>query len=93
MPNIKSSSKRDQIAKVRNQRNKARRSYLRTTLKIFDAAVASGSESAADSYKAAVKAVDRAVAQGIIHKNNAAHKKSRIAKQMNALAAQVNTEA
>ena len=92
MANIKSSAKRDQLGKMRNLRNKAKKSNLRSTLKSFDAAVYSKSETVADSYKEAIKVVDRAVAQGIIHKNNAAHKKSRIAKKMNALAAETNAE-
>jgi len=86
MPNIKSSAKRALIGKVRNARNKADRSALKTTLKKFDAAAAGGdSEAAAASYKLAVKSVDRAVSKGLIHKNNAAHKKSKMALKMNQL--------
>lgn len=87
MPNIKSAAKRDQIAKVRAARNKAAKTALKTTLKKFDAAVAEGNRDAAVStYKVAVKTVDRAVAKGLIHKNNAAHKKSRMAVTLNTLA-------
>jgi small subunit ribosomal protein S20 len=86
MPNIKSAIKRNELAKVRNARNKAARSELRTNLKKFDAAVAEGNrEAAATTYKVAVKAVDRAVTKGLIHKNNAAHKKSGMAQKMNAM--------
>ena len=89
MANIKSSAKRDLIGKARNARNKADRSALRTTLKKFDAAVTSGtSEEAAVTYIAAVKAVDRAAAKGLIHKNNAARKKSGMASKMNGAAAE-----
>ena len=77
MPNIKSASKRVLIAKERNARNRAAKSELRTTLKKFDAAVAEGNREAAEStYKVAVKTVDHAASKGLIHKNNAAHKKS-----------------
>ena len=87
MPNIKSASKRDQLAKARYAKNKAERSALKTTLKKFDAAVAEGDrEAAVSTYKVAVKSVDRAVSKGLIHKNNAAHKKSRMTKTMNTLA-------
>lgn len=87
MPNIKSASKRDQLAKARYAKNKAERSALKTTLKKFDAAVAEGDrEAAVSTYKVAVKSVDRAVTKGLIHKNNAAHKKSKMASKVNALA-------
>jgi len=86
MPNIKSSAKRALIGKARNARNKADRSALRTTLKKFDAAAGSGdSAAAAASHKLAVKSVDRAVSKGLIHKNNAARKKSKMAIKMNGL--------
>ena len=87
MPNIKSASKRDQLAKARYAKNKAERSALKTTLKKFDAAVAEGDrEAAVSTYKVAVKSVDRAVSKGLIHKNNAARKKSKMAGKVNTLA-------
>ena len=86
MPNIKSSAKRDQLSKVRYMKNKAARTALRTKLKNFDAAVREGDRtSVATTYKVAVKSIDRAVSKGLIHKNNAAHKKSRIARIFNEL--------
>ena len=87
MPNIKSAKKRVLIAKVNNERNKMAKSALKTTLKKFEAAVAEGNKEQADSaYTAAVKSIDQAVKKGIIHKNNAARKKSSIALKMNKLA-------
>ena len=87
MPNIKSAEKRVQIAKVRAARNKADKTALKTTLKKFDAAVADGDRDAAVStYKVAVKTVDRAVSKGLIHKNNAAHKKSSMTIALNGMA-------
>jgi small subunit ribosomal protein S20 len=87
MPNIKSASKRVLIAKERNARNKAERSELKTTIKKFDAAVAEGNRDAAESaYKVAVKTVDHAASKGLIHKNNAAHKKSSLTGKLNSLA-------
>ncbi|MGE4353197.1 MAG: 30S ribosomal protein S20 [Oscillospiraceae bacterium] len=86
MPNIKSAEKRNQLAKVRNAKNKAEKSALRTNLKKFDAAVAQGDrEAAATTYKVAVKSVDHAVSKGLLHKNNAAHKKSGMATKINAM--------
>ena len=87
MPNIKSAKKRVLVSKVNNERNKMAKSALKTTLKKFEAAVAEGNKEQADSaYTAAVKSIDQAVKKGIIHKNNAARKKSSIALKMNELA-------
>lgn len=58
------------------RRIKADKSELKTNLKKFDAALVSGDKAAADAaYKTAVKAVDQAVNNGLLHKNNAARKK------------------
>jgi small subunit ribosomal protein S20 len=87
MPNIKSAEKRVLVAKERNVRNKAAKSELKTTLKKFDAAVSEGNREAAESaYKVAVKTVDHAASKGLIHKNNAAHKKSSLTSKLNGLA-------
>ena len=87
MPNIKSAKKRVVLSKVANERNKMDKSALKTTLKKFDAAVAEGNREQADvAYKAAVVAVDKAVNKGILHKNNAARKKSSMTVKMNAMA-------
>ena len=87
MPNIKSAKKRVLIAKVNNERNKMDKSILKTTLKKFDAAVAEGNHEQADSaYQAAVQSIDKAAGKGILHKNNAARKKSSITLKMNELA-------
>ena len=86
MPNIKSAMKRDAKSKVENARNRAQKTALKTVMKKFDAAVAEGNkEAAAGTYKVAVKSVDRAAAKGLIHKNNAAHKKSTMAQKLNAM--------
>ena len=86
MPNIKSASKRVLISKARNAVNKANKSELKTSLKKFDAAVAEGNREAAESaYKVAVKTVDRAAGKGLIHKNNAAHKKSAMSGKLNSM--------
>jgi len=86
MPNIKSSAKRDQLAKARNAKNKAEKSALKTTVKKFDAAVAEGNkEAAVSTYKVAVKALDKAAVKNLIHKNNAANKKSKMTLKLNAM--------
>lgn len=87
MANIKSSAKRILVSREQAARNKADKTELKTTIKKFDTAAAGGNrENAEAAYKAAVKSVDRAVSKGLIHKNNAAHKKSRMAGKMNTLA-------
>ena len=79
MPNIKSAKKRVQLAEVRNARNKADKSALKTALKKFEAAAAEGNRTEADgAYKVAVKKVDQAVAKGVLHKNTAARRVSRV---------------
>jgi len=87
MANIKSAQKRILITEIREAKNKANRTRLRTTLKRFDAAVTSGSkEEAAGAYQLAVKTVDKAVAKGLLHKNNAARKKSSLTKRLSGMA-------
>lgn len=87
MPNIKSAKKRVALSKVASERNKMDKSALKTTIKKFDAAVAEGNrEQAGAAYKATVVAVDKAVNKGILHKNNAARKKSSMTLKMNAMA-------
>ena len=86
MPNIKSAEKRVQISRKLNAKNRIEKTKLKTNLKKFDAAVAGGNREEAESaYKVAVKTVDRAAAKGIIHKNNAAHKKSSLDKAINSM--------
>ena len=87
MPNIKSSKKDVISSKIAYEKNKANKSELKTNLKKFDAAVASGDKAAAEAaYKVAVKTVDQAVVKGVLHKNNAAHKKSSMTLKVNNMA-------
>ena len=87
MPNIKSAKKRVLVNETKAAQNKAQKSALKTDLKKFEVAVAGGNRSEADAaYKVAVKAVDQAVSKGLLHKNNAAHKKSSMTLKLNKLA-------
>ena len=87
MPNIKSAKKRVLIAEVRNARNKAAKSELKTAIKKFEVAAAEGNRTEAEgTYKVAVKAIDKAAAKGLLHKNNAANKKSSMTIKLNKLA-------
>ena len=78
LPNIKSAKKRVELTKVYAARNQAAKSALKTSIKKFDAAVEEGGAQASEAYKAAVKTIDQAVNKGILHKNTAAHKKSKL---------------
>ena len=87
MPNIKSAKKRVLVNATKAAQNKAQKSELKTNLKKFDVAVAEGDRNEADiAYKVAVKAVDQAAAKGLLHKNNAAHKKSAMTIKLNKMA-------
>ena len=87
MANIKSSKKDVISSKIAYEKNKANKSELKTNLKKFDAALTSGDKAAAEAaYQVAVKSVDKAVLKGLLHKNNAARKKSSMTLKMNKLA-------
>ncbi len=86
MPNIKSAKKRVKVIAIKTMRNKAVKTQLKTEIKKYEAALASGDVAAAQAtYRNAVKKIDQAVAYGIIHKNEAAHKKSQFTKKLNAM--------
>ena len=87
MPNIKSAKKRVKVISTKTLQNKMFKSQLRTVVKKYNAAVEAGDKAqASELYKLAVKKVDQAVAHGILHKNNAAHKKSEFTKKFNQMA-------
>ena len=87
MPNIKSAKKRVKVTEAKALRNQIFKSQMKTLIKKYDAAVAAGDrELATAAYKVAVKKIDQAVSHGILHKNNAARKKSAFTKKLNAMA-------
>lgn len=83
MPNIKSAKKRVLITEKKNHANAAQKSALRTSVKKARVAIASNDANAAAAVKEASISIDKAVTKGLLHKNNAARKKSRLAKAMN----------
>lgn len=83
MPNIKSAKKRVELAAVRTQRNKAYNSALKTSIKKANIAIETGAADKAEAVKAAVKKIDAATGKGILHKNNAARKKSALMTKLN----------
>ena len=82
MANIASQIKRNRQNEKRRQRNKAVRSEVKTRVKRAVDAADSGAESAADAVRVAMKRIDKAAAKGVIHKNEAARRKSRLAKRL-----------
>ncbi|HET8990808.1 MAG TPA: 30S ribosomal protein S20 [Acidimicrobiales bacterium] len=86
MANIKSQIKRNRQNEAARLRNKAVKSELRTRTK--NAVAALGSEDEAATLRLAVKRIDMAAAKGVIHKNQAANRKSGLMKRINALRAE-----
>ncbi|NHA67834.1 30S ribosomal protein S20 [Phycicoccus flavus] len=82
MANIKSQLKRIKTNQVATDRNKAVKSEFKTAIRRFRAAAASGDSAAAgEALKVASTKLDKAVSKGVIHKNQAANKKSAMARQ------------
>ena len=87
MANIKSQIKRNRQNEKRHARNKAVRSELKTRVKRAITAAQQGEENAAEIATTAIKRLDKAASKGIIHKNAAARRKSRLQKRINKAAA------
>ncbi|MBC7254158.1 MAG: 30S ribosomal protein S20 [Actinobacteria bacterium] len=84
MPNIKQQEKRMRQAAKRRMRNRSRKSEIKTYIRKFEAALQRGDREESEIYlRKAVKALDKAAGDGIIHKNNAANRKSRIMRKYN----------
>ena len=82
MANIKSQIKRNKTNEKRRLRNKAARSEIKTRVKVAVAAAADTPEEAAEALRMALKRIDKAAAKGIIHKNQAANRKSRLMRRL-----------
>ncbi|MBM6621397.1 30S ribosomal protein S20 [Arthrobacter sp.] len=86
MANIKSQKKRILTNEKARARNAAVRSELKTAIRSVDKAVAAADKDAASAALAtAGRKLDKAVSKGVVHKNNAANRKSAISKKVNAL--------
>lgn len=84
MPNIKSAKKRVKVIATKTLRNKSLNSNLKTTIKKAEAALASSDADKTAAVTLAIKKIDQAAAKGLLHKNTAARRKSRLAKKLNA---------
>lgn len=86
MANIKSQIKRNRTNEKARLRNQAVKSALKTEVRKVRAAVAGGDkDAAAEALKSASRSLDKAVSKGVIHKNQAANRKSALAQQVNSL--------
>ncbi|GGE62802.1 30S ribosomal protein S20 [Nesterenkonia cremea] len=86
MANIKSQKKRILTNEKARQRNQAVKSELRTSIKKVRNAIAAGDKDAAQTaQREAARKLDKAASKGVIHKNNAANRKSGLAAKVNAL--------
>lgn len=83
VPNIKSAKKRVLVNQTKAAKNKATNSALKTAIKKANAAIDANDANKADVVKVAVKKIDQAAAKGLLHKNNAAHKKSALVTKLN----------
>ncbi len=82
MANIRSQIKRNRQNERRRLRNKAVKSELRTRTKNAAAAATAGADEAPELLRSAVKRIDKAAAKGVIHKNQAANRKSRLMRRV-----------
>ncbi len=82
MPNIKSAKKRVLVTETKSARNKAVKSNLKTTIKKAEAAIADN-ENSQEAVRLAIKRIDQACAKGILHKNTAARRKSKLVRKLN----------
>jgi len=88
VPNIKSAEKRVLVTARRSLRNASLKSALRTTVKKFETTIAQNDvDQARIALNIATRALDKAATKGIIHRNAASRKKSRLTRRLNAAVA------
>ena len=80
--NIKSAKKRVLVTASKTARNKATKSNLKTIIKKAEATIAEGGDSQ-EAIRLAIKRIDQAQAKGILHKNTAARRKSKLVRKLN----------
>jgi ribosomal protein S20 len=85
LPNIKSAIKRVKVNQTKALNNTMRKSALRTSIKKAKASIVNSESTVSQTYTEAIKAIDKAAAKNLIHKNTAARKKSQLAKALNGM--------
>ena len=83
MPNIKSAIKRVKVTEKKNLRNRIVKSAMKTQIKKFEKALVTSPVSAAAILSATAGQIDRAASKGVIHRNAANRRKSRLALRLN----------
>ena len=83
--NIKSQIKRNKQNEKARLRNKAVKAEVRTRTKTAVTAAEAGAENSVEALRLAMKRIDKAAAQGVIHKNQASNRKSRLMRKINSL--------
>lgn len=78
MANIKSAIKRIELARIRTKRNKAIKTGVKNRIKKFHVALEQDHDNLANTLREAISAIDTAVTKGVLHRNTAARKKSRL---------------
>jgi small subunit ribosomal protein S20 len=92
LANHKSALKRVKQSELRRQRNRSRKTQMKNAIKRLEEAMASkSSEAAAERLKEAISVIDRTASKGVIHKNKASRKISRLTSKVNALTAAAQT--
>jgi small subunit ribosomal protein S20 len=87
LPNIRSAEKRLRQSAKRRLRNVSVRSRMKTEVKKAQSAIGTkDATAAAAAFRAAVKRIDKAASKGVVHRNAAARRKSRLARKLNAIA-------
>ena len=85
MPNNAAAEKRMRQERKRRLHNRMVKSIVKTQITKARQAIDTGTEDAEEAVRAAVSELDRAAKKGVIHRNNAARRKSRLMKQLNAM--------
>ena len=83
MANIKSAKKRILVNQAKTEQNKRLKTNLKTVLKKAETAIESNAADKNEAVKLAVKKIDQACAKGILKKNTASRKKSKLVLQLN----------
>ena len=78
MANIKSAIKRIELTRKRTERNKAVKTGVKTRMKKFQAALEQNDDTATDKLRETFSSIDKAVTKGVLHRNTAARRKSRL---------------
>ncbi|NPV29246.1 MAG: 30S ribosomal protein S20 [Firmicutes bacterium] len=85
MAKNRSAMKKARIARIRTLRNASRKSAMKTAIKRFEEALASGEETRVEAaFKNAIRLIDKTASKGIIHPNLRDRKKAQLARKLKA---------